>query len=83
LGEYLINNYLLFLYKTSDIKESFSIWKKSNKKIVEYFNTSTIKLELGSKLIGWLIELELLQNKVIEISKTEKHNILVAGSIIK
>jgi DNA-directed RNA polymerase len=38
-----------------------------------------VRLNLGSLLIGWLIELELLQNKVKKIAKDEKHNILVAG----
>jgi DNA-dependent RNA polymerase len=83
LGEDLINNYLLYLYKLSKTKESFSIWKKSNKNMVEYFKDSTVKLKLGSLLIEWLITLNLLEPKVITISRTEKHNILIAGSNIK
>lgn len=52
----------------------------SKENIFNYFKDSTIRLNLGSLLIGWLIELKLLKNKLKRISKTEKHNILIAVS---
>jgi len=61
----------------------FSQWKESNQDIVNNSKNSTINLNIGSLLIGWLIELNLLKNKVIVLSRKEKHNILVVGSQIE
>lgn len=50
---------------------------------MELVNDSEFVFELGSKVLSWLLQLELVNSTVKVLSKTDKFNILVPGDKIK
>lgn len=91
LGKELIARYLYNLYRnsTNEIEPkniqpiTFKQWKQTNILLIESCQDETLYFEVGSLLIGWLKELELVDTKVIVISRTEKHNIIIVGSKLR
>lgn len=80
LGKDLVNRYNYINYSLESSKyDSFSEFKKVNTDSPKIMSTddATYFVELGSILIGWLIELKLIKTKVVIISKQEKRNILL------
>jgi hypothetical protein len=86
LGSELINQYLFKSYELeknqSDIKISFLMWKKSKAgaSLVNSMENPQLVFELGSKLINWIVELELIKVSIKILAKNEKINILVCGA---
>jgi hypothetical protein len=84
LAKELTNKYLYNLYlKDKKLKkmtesEKFRQWKNSNSNLIDKLQEDNVTL--GSLVVGWLIDLNLLESTVVRFSKKEKHNILVVGS---
>lgn len=57
----------------------FFEWKTSKNNKVEQVNESKFIFEIGSKVLNWLTELELLNSTIKVLSKTEKVNIFSSG----
>lgn len=82
LGKDLVNEYLFLRYKKDKENNkniSYRDWTNFNNNLVENVNKSTFIFELGSKLVGWMIQLELVKSTIKTLSKTEKVNILLPG----
>jgi DNA-directed RNA polymerase len=61
------------------LKYPLSQWKKDNAELVDKLSDSTFQLRVGSLLVGWMKTLNLLNNKVVFLSKIEKRNIVIIG----
>jgi DNA-directed RNA polymerase len=95
LGLEIINNFFVNSYKSEidpdnkksgflkekspNIKITLSKWKIINKDLVEKTTDVQIRYKLGSILINWMCELNLVQNYLVTLGKTEKYNILIPG----
>lgn len=79
LGKDLVNRYNYIMYSNNSSNyQSFSLFKTENpNKIIQTEDDITFFVELGSILLGWLIELKLIQTKIVVLSKDEKRNTLV------
>jgi hypothetical protein len=74
----LINQYLFKSYELEnnqgDTKISFLMWKKSKAgaALVKSNDNSQLVFELGSKLINWIVELQLIKVSIKILAKDEK-----------
>ena len=81
LGRDLVNKYYHIEYlraksKTDEIYY-LSNWKRDNTTIVDKFEDSTFIFNLGSLLINFAITCDLLELKIVKLSKIEKVNIIL------
>lgn len=82
LGQDLINyyNYKQYNIYNKEKNFSFSLFKTNySDKLVDSKNP-TLSVILGSVLIGWLLELKLIENKVVFVDKKEKRNTIICGT---
>ena len=64
----------------SQYKFTFSDWKNANEDLVNKLDDPTLKGNIGGILTEWMIECNLIEIKVVLVSRTEKKNILVPTS---
>jgi hypothetical protein len=56
---------------------SLSQWKIDNTDLVDVFNNVTLKSNIGSIIIEWMVECNLIKTELITLGRKEKKNILV------
>ena len=86
IGNDLVSNYFYTLFKKrkadfGDRIFKLSDWKEENELLVSKFD-STIKAEIGGKMVGLLKNLDLVQFKIVVKGLKEKINVIVPTSRI-
>lgn len=82
LGKDIVNKYIYYL-KMEDTSHKSKLFEWKNKPENKFLSSlpknSTLCFHVGSKLISWLKELDLIDTKVEILSRIEKHSFLTSG----